>query len=942
MTTFVQRGVVEASYDQDWFAVTLSAGQSYRINSSFLSMSIFVRDASGAIVQTIGADGLEDVAGSSVTHFTAAYSGTYYISTLGPALAPNATLNYFVSVTSVTDDHGTTAATAGALTIGSTLAGSWEHVGDVDWYGATLTAGQSYVFSAANTADTIVGLYNASGTLLDYDAFGSLTIAPSTTGTYYFAVRDTTTAAAMAPVAYAVNVSTYTDDFLGNSGTTGTAIVGTARAGTWEVYGDDDWFAINLTANQSYSLTLSAPGTSGELSIRTPSGTTSSLATTFGAAPFTATTTGTYYARAASTGAPGAYSFVVAAIADDRPDNSSTTGTIAVGGTASGTWEVAGDRDWFAVTLTANQTYKYGVLGGIFANLSIRAADGSIISETGPGFEQVAFTPNTSGTYYLSAGFFGPTTGTYTVALSAIGDDFRSNATTTGSIIVGGTASGVIENRQDKDWFAVTLTAGQSYTFGVQSPSPNGVDGSDVNIVSASGQILTTHYGFSVPGHFTAPTTGTYYIEYDGRFVDTRSGPVAYQLSINTVADDFASNTATTGQLQTAVTLGTPGDDYIFGNLGLNRYFGGVGDDRFFSNGTPISGFPPVNRNAHGSVVVVGSDSLSVLRGIEHVSYGINNVDLTGYARGDLNADGTSDIVFYSQSSGTISLQSVINGVASGAATVGLPGSGNWDTQALGDFDRNGTSDLVLKNTSTGQFYLWTTANGVQTGGNTLGFVGTDWNVATTGDFNYDGTADVVWRNSTNGHVYIWTLVQSAGGIVQSGGVSLGILGTNWAVGQTGDFDGDGDSDVLLRDANTGQVYIYRMGFAPVPGGGFGLSVTGSASVGVFGADWTVAGVGDFNNDAVSDIALKNTMTGQFYLLLMNPGAAGFTGSNLGIIGTDWNIAAVGDYNKDGTDDILWRNTTTGQVYEWAMADGHQAASGSGNIGTLTADQIIV
>jgi FG-GAP-like repeat len=118
-------------------------------------------------------------------------------------------------------------------------------------------------------------------------------------------------------------------------------------------------------------------------------------------------------------------------------------------------------------------------------------------------------------------------------------------------------------------------------------------------------------------------------------------------------------------------------------------------------------------------------------------------------------------------------------------------------------------------------------------------------------------------------------------------------------------------------------------------------SVSGGINVGTFGTNWAVQGIGDFNNDGRSDIALKNTTTGQFYLLLMDA-AGSYTGSNLGIIGTDWNIAKTGDYNADGTDDILWRNANTNQIYMWAMQDGHQAATGSAPYGFLTADQIIV
>ena len=103
----------------------------------------------------------------------------------------------------------------------------------------------------------------------------------------------------------------------------------------------------------------------------------------------------------------------------------------------------------------------------------------------------------------------------------------------------------------------------------------------------------------------------------------------------------------------------------------------------------------------------------------------------------------------------------------------------------------------------------------------------------------------------------------------------------------------------------------------------------------------TVAGVGDMNGDTNSDIILKDNTSGQFYILLMNADMT-YTGSNLGTIGTAWNVAAVGDYNADGTDDILWRNSTTGQTYVWAMADGHQADTGSHQIGNIGTDLIIV
>jgi FG-GAP-like repeat len=272
------------------------------------------------------------------------------------------------------------------------------------------------------------------------------------------------------------------------------------------------------------------------------------------------------------------------------------------------------------------------------------------------------------------------------------------------------------------------------------------------------------------------------------------------------------------------------------------------------------------------------------------------------------------------------------NGVFTKTGVVGETFSGNWDVQVTGDFNRDGLADMILKDASNGRFYIWTLGgNGTQTGGRDLGVIGTNWNAVASGDYNSDGVADLLWRDASNGHLYVWTLDQTTG---LSGSASLGVLGTNWSAAGSGDFDGDGTSDVLLRDSNNGQLYVYYLQNGSYQRGG---------SVNVFGTSWTVAGVGDFNNDGRSDIILKNTSTGQFYNLAMNGTNAGdYNGSSLGTIGTAWNIAQTGDYNGNGTDDILWRNISTGQVYLWAMQDGHQAATGSGNVGIFGADAVIV
>jgi hypothetical protein len=57
---------------------------------------------------------------------------------------------------------------------------------------------------------------------------------------------------------------------------------------------------------------------------------------------------------------------------------------------------------------------------------------------------------------------------------------------------------------------------------------------------------------------------------------------------------------------------------------------------------------------------------------------------------------------------------------------------------------------------------------------------------------------------------------------------------SNWSVAATGDFDGDGKTDILWRDTTSGTVAIWFMN---------GLQVASSAVVATVTTDWTVQGL---------------------------------------------------------------------------------------------------
>jgi hypothetical protein len=69
---------------------------------------------------------------------------------------------------------------------------------------------------------------------------------------------------------------------------------------------------------------------------------------------------------------------------------------------------------------------------------------------------------------------------------------------------------------------------------------------------------------------------------------------------------------------------------------------------------------------------------------------------------------------------------------------------------------------------------------------NDLGVVPTTWNVAVTGDFNGDGKSDILWSN-TNGDTSIWFMT-SNGTLVKLLSMSgFGVVAPTWVVqGATG------------------------------------------------------------------------------------------------------------------------------------------------------------
>jgi VCBS repeat-containing protein len=244
------------------------------------------------------------------------------------------------------------------------------------------------------------------------------------------------------------------------------------------------------------------------------------------------------------------------------------------------------------------------------------------------------------------------------------------------------------------------------------------------------------------------------------------------------------------------------------------------------------------------------------------------------------------------------------------------------------DFNGDGHGDILWQ-TDGGQLAGWE-MNGVQIGfadytrlgQSSVGLPGADWHVADTGDFDGDGKSDLLWRTDS-GALAIWEMDGThikAADFTKLGSTSVGTPGADWHVLGAADFDGDGKSDLLWR-TDSGALAIWEMNGTQIKGADY--TKLGSANVGIPAADWHIVGTGDFDGDGRSDL-LWQTDSGALAIWEMNGTqikAADYLkigGSNVGIPGHDWHVIGTGDFDGDGKGDLLWQ-TDSGALAIWEM-----------------------
>ncbi|MHC4128376.1 MAG: right-handed parallel beta-helix repeat-containing protein [Planctomycetota bacterium] len=311
---------------------------------------------------------------------------------------------------------------------------------------------------------------------------------------------------------------------------------------------------------------------------------------------------------------------------------------------------------------------------------------------------------------------------------------------------------------------------------------------------------------------------------------------------------------------------------------------------------------------------------------------GVNPIVDMGAFEGAVGAQASPEawVLWHHRVGGDYSLWMMNGGsVLAGSGPLEISPGPAWQVAGLGDFDGDGNAyDILWRHELIGNNSIWFMDGRSlrPDSGRIQHLDDLDWAVAATGDFDGDGKSDIMWRHAVTGRNSLWLMDGRT--LLPGSGPLPTVTHPAWTVVGAGDFNGDGMCDVLWRHGIIGRNTMWLMdGTVKLPGSG--------ALPEVNDPEWRIVGTGDFDGDAKCDILWRNGVTGRNTMWLMDGKTRQrSSGSIQEIPQREWKVMGTVDFDGDGMSDIFWRNTLNGKNSLWLM-DGRQLREGTASIQPL-------
>ena len=195
-----------------------------------------------------------------------------------------------------------------------------------------------------------------------------------------------------------------------------------------------------------------------------------------------------------------------------------------------------------------------------------------------------------------------------------------------------------------------------------------------------------------------------------------------------------------------------------------------------------------------------------------------------------------------------------------------------------------------------------------------------NWELLTSGDFDKDGDADIVWRHKTTAAWKIWQM-QDGQRVAQSNWSDSFDPSRQWQVIGAGDTDKDGDDDIILNNTTTGAVMIWQIQ---------GNTVAAALNIGSK-AGYSVNRIGDFNKDGDVDLLFRQNGGDALVTWELQTNVL-VTERFLANTGTGYNPVCAGDFDNDGDDDIMLVNSGTSKQEKWFVMENYTRTQQVGGV----------
>ncbi|MFA4907850.1 MAG: FG-GAP-like repeat-containing protein [archaeon] len=290
----------------------------------------------------------------------------------------------------------------------------------------------------------------------------------------------------------------------------------------------------------------------------------------------------------------------------------------------------------------------------------------------------------------------------------------------------------------------------------------------------------------------------------------------------------------------------------------------------------------------------------------EQTGISLTGVGISSVAWGDYDNDGDLDILLTGDSvSGRVSKIYRNNGDNTFSEQTGISLTGVYASSvAWGDYDNDGDLDILLTGDSvSGRVSKIYCNNGdnsftEQTG---ISITGVYRSSVAWGDYDNDGDLDILLTGVDNNSNFVSKIYSNNCDISFMEQIGISLPGVYRSSAAWGDYDNDGDLDILLTGSCGGPYVskIYRNNGNNSFTEQTGISMTG---VGVSSVAW-----GDYDNDGDLDILLTgDSETGRVSKIYRNNGDNTFSEqTGISLTGVNNSSVAWGDYDNDGDLDIL-------------------------------------